>query len=65
MVLLGEREGPMASSSTNVYPVHSWPPYATGKKAALDFRENQNVLRNVFNILLSLHIMGLLGPKAI
>ena len=30
---------------------------------ALDCREIQNVLRNVFNLLLSLQLMGLLGPK--
>ena len=35
------------------------------KKAALDCRETQNVLKNVFNLLLSLQLMGLLGPKAI
>ena len=34
-------------------------------KAALDCREAQNVLRNMFNKLLSLHLMGMLGPKAI
>ena len=58
-------KSPKIFSSIKVYPVHSWPPYATGKNAALDCRETQNFLRNGFNQLLSLQLMGLLVPKAI